>query len=219
MGILDRLSGHGYAILVPRDGATEKLDFDTWGRQSILGARTIHNLVLPTIKALSEDLDDTSYLVTIINNHRVLSMHTAALMSACNLVAVCSQSTKPALIFKQMIDGCRAGLTEYGHIFSEFPEWEYREGIFLLIHQYSNVLLAEYQSHPGDRTTKLQSAAKKAINTLLVLISEKYPYENGLTFAEALSHVLVRQQLNVIYTAIEKWVGRFVTHNTAKLLS
>lgn len=219
MGILDRLSGHGYAILVSRDGATKELDFDTWGRESILGSRTIHKLVLPTINKLSEELDDTSYLVSIMNNHRVFSMHTAALMSACNLVAVCSQSTNPAHIFKQMINGCRAGLIEYGHIFSEFPEHEYREGIFSLIHQYSNVLLSEYQSHPGDRTTKLQSAAKEAINTLLVLISEKYPYENGLTVADALSHDLIRQQLIVIFTAIEKWVGGYVTHNAAKLLS
>ncbi len=219
MGILDKLSGQGYAILIQRDGVPEEVGFETWGRLSILGARFIHTLVLPTIKIYSEELGNTSYLTLITTSHKSFSMHTAALKTACDLVAICSQSTNSAKIFKRMIDGCRAGLIEHGFTFSEFPEIEYREGIFSLIHRYSNILLAAYQSQSGDRETKLKFAAREVTTAFIVLISEDYPHTNGMTIAEAYSNAEIRMQLNVIYAAVEKWIVGNLTNNTGKLLS
>lgn len=206
MGLLDRLSGNGHSVLVTHDGTGKAESFDSWGRTSILHARSQHKLIVSTLGVYSKELSDDSYLTKIAESPKFFALHLTALFAACRLILIATQSPNPPSIFKKLAEGARAALAEYGYCFTEFPDMEYREGIYSSLFRYSSLLLSEYMDKQGDHETKLKHAGQHAVLALLFVLPEHYPLKNGMEIMTALNDPDIRMQFDAINAAIAHWL-------------
>lgn len=217
MGLLDRLSGNGYAVCSQLEkGEKTQLDFDGWGRQTLSGGKNYCFLAIARLKAKTQSLPENSHLSKILSNPRLLTIHVNALFSACEILRVCSQSNAPTKIFDQIIGGARAACIEWQWLFKDYPDDAYRNSIFEFIFRYGQFMLDIFAKQTGTADERVTKAAERGCAALLTQLAEAYPASGDTGIPQEQKDVSAQQ--NLIFGIVNYYAEMIVKNSNIILL-
>jgi hypothetical protein len=219
MGLFDRVSGNGYAVRskITNDELKE-FDLVSWGRETVRGGKTYTALALGRLRVSTKTLQESSYIAEMLSNPRLLNMHINAFYSACEILRVCGQSQSPEKIFDQLAVGARAAVSEWVWLFKEYPDEEYRAGLFEYLYRYSHFMLKVLSDQSGSTDERLAKTAERGTAALVTQLVEHYPYPAQIDDQSTPSNPDKAAQLNLTFGVVDYYAEMIVQNSNIMLM-